>query len=127
MARRKNSRRSLGLIVGALAILGVLTLLGPRLLDPHRTKPRLNLSDYLENPQAFSGNTYFLEGLIQDRLARSPAGSVYALGVSDHLIVPLLVPQQNAPAFNLEKGQHLAIDFRVADDGSLVATHLAKK
>lgn len=127
MARRKTSRGALWLVFAGVGILGVLALAGAILLDPHRTKARLDLDAYIESPTAFSGNTYFLEGTIRERLARSSAGTVYSVEPTGQPLMPIVVPQRHAPAFNVEKGQKLSFDLRVADDGSLVATQVSKK
>ncbi len=127
MARRKKLplKLQLGIVVGVLLILAAFVLI-PTVFDANRTKSRLNYEDYIENPRAFAGNSYFVEGKIADRLARSKSGAVYAIAAGNYSLA-VVIPSAVLPKFNVEKGQTLLLDIQVAEEGALVATAVSKK
>jgi hypothetical protein len=127
MARRKKLSRKLqfGIVAAVLLLLAAFVLI-PTVFDGNRTKARLNYDEYIENPRAYSGNFYFIEGKIADRLARSKSGAVYAITAGNHSLA-VVIPAPVIPKFNIEKGQTLFLDIQVADEGALVATAVSKK
>jgi len=126
MARRRNSRLSIGLVIAsALFLVGV--ALAPAFLDRNHAKPRLDTEGYLEDSTSFSGNRYFIQGSIAERLARTKAGAVYAVTTKQGAQLSIVIPSGLTPGFNIEKGQNLAFDIRVADDGSIITTEIAKQ
>lgn len=126
MARRKN-KSALGIVLVVLVAMAGLTFLGSLLWGFHRTKPHLNLHTYTENPVSLAGNAYYLEGTVRERLARNTSGTVFFVETQDGSPAAVVIPQKNTPAFNIEKGQKLAFDVLVADDGSLLAIQTTKK
>lgn len=127
MARRKklSLKLQIGIVVGVLLLFAAFALI-PTVFDANRTKARLSFDEYVENPRAFSGNSYFVEGKISDRLARSKSGAVYAIATGNHSLA-VVIPAPVLPKFNIEKGQTLLLDIQVADEGALVVTAVSKK
>lgn len=128
MARRRKSVAKLPLIVFSILVTAAIAvaLATSKFFDPHRTVARMNIAEYRESPGAYSGNQYVVEGEVVERLAQSLAGAVYALS-SDGQPLAIVIPQAIQPNFNIEKGQRLIVDIRIAEDGSAVATALSKK
>ncbi len=126
MARRKRVRFPVALCVAVALILGGLSLV-PLLIDKNRTKPRLDVVGYLDNPTAVSGNRFLLEGSVAERLVHNEAGAVFSVTGNGGNPLPVVVPESVNPGFNVEKGQKLLFDVRISDDGSIVATHIAKQ
>lgn len=128
MSRRRKSSSKLPLIVFAIIAAAVVAggILATNLLDPHRIAARLDISGYRESPASFAGNNYVVIGEIAERLAQNPTGAVYALSSDGHLLA-FVVPQNARPNFNIEKGQRVLVEIRIAEDGSAVATSLSKE
>jgi hypothetical protein len=112
--------------LSAVLFLGLLVAAAP-LFDRNRTKPQLDAQDYQDNPASLAGNRYFVQGIIADRLARSEVGVVYAVTMDPGDSLAIIIPASVLPQFNIARGQRLYFDVRIADDGSVVATQIAKK
>lgn len=135
-----NVTHLLGLIGGLLFILvvgGIVAFLflgdggssqGPQPRGTASTD--FSLHDYLENANALRGNSYRLEGKIEEQLRwtrdRGRLLSVTVANVTDGSPVPVLVPQQFSHV-NIEKGTNLALVVDVGDNGLLIARDVRPK
>lgn len=113
--------------IAALVLLLGGAALVPSFLDLNRTKPRLDIDNYLESPTSLSGNRYFIQGVIAEQLARTKAGVVYAVTTKKGAQLSIVIPSSLVPGFNIEKGQGLSFDVLIADDGSIITTAIAKQ
>lgn len=131
MARRAQSSASplkLTLIFALLVlVLGAGYFAHTRLNDPFRTLSQLPVDHYMESANTLRGNTYKVNGIVDNQLESSPAqGRLYALALDEgNNIVPILFP----PAFNatnLQKGQRFTVEVEVNEQGILAAKNLSK-
>ncbi len=135
-----NSAQILGLVGGLLFILavggGVAFLFfgdggsssgrGSRAIQANE----FNLRDYLDNANALRGNTYRLEGKVEEQLRwtrdRGRLISLHVESASDGSPVPVLVPQEFSHV-NIEKNNNLSLVAEVGDNGLLIARDVRPK
>ena len=128
MARKsKRNPRLVIVALGAVMAFSAIIVLAPIFFDSNRTKPRLDLNRYTEEPRTFSGNTYFLEGELSERIVRNATGAVFSVTTVDEETIAVFVPTSRYPAYNLEKGQRLKFDIEISDSGAAVAKSIAKQ
>ncbi|WP_075089322.1 hypothetical protein [Verrucomicrobium spinosum] len=92
---------------------------------------QLSVREYMENSNALSGNTYQIEGTIEERLDnwRSAEGRLFSVLVedsSDTSPLPVLVPQR-LNSTNIQRGQRFKFKVTVqAESGVLEVEELTK-
>ena len=136
MARRAKSSLSSVHIVIILAAVAIFIWGGYTLM--HRTSgatfngtAQRSVREYLENSNALSGNTYQIEGTIEERLDnwRSAEGRLFSVLVedsSDSSPLPVLVPQK-LNSTNIQRGQRFKFKVTVqAESGVLEVVELTK-
>lgn len=91
----------------------------------------LNIREYLENSNALSGNTYQIEGIVEERLDnwRAAEGRLFSVQVddgSDASPLPVIIP----PALNstnIQRGQRFKFKVRVqSGSGVLEVVEMTK-
>jgi hypothetical protein len=89
-----------------------------------------DIRDYLDSANALRGNSYRLEGRVEEQLRwtrdRGRLLSVNVSGSTEASPVPVLVPQQFSHV-NVEKGTNLALVVDVGDNGLLIARDVRPK
>src|SRR5688500_16159777 len=127
MARRAQSGLHPAHLLGILAVIVGVLIGGYSILnrgtDPMTGITPLSVEEFLENASALSGNTYRVEGVIDDRLDnwRASDGRLFSVQVSETgSFVPILIP----PTFeaNIQRGQRYIFKVRVLETGVLEAT-----
>lgn len=134
MARRARSKVNpiqiiLLLGVGAAIIAGGYSFLN-RSTDPFAGITPLSTAEYLENANSLSGNTYHVEGTIDDRLDnwRASQGRLFSVSVGDGAattLVPVWIPS-DLSAQNVQRGQRFLFKVRVKETGILEAEEIIK-
>ena len=87
----------------------------------------LSTEEYMESSTALSGNTYRLEGTVDDRLDnwKSTEGRLFSVQVSEgNTFVPIWVPASFGT--NIQRGQRYIFKVRVLETGVLEVTELLK-
>jgi len=80
-----------------------------------------NASEYLENANALRGNTYRVQGTVEEQLRWTrDRGRLISVTVDGGAPVPVLVPQELSHV-NIEKNSRLSFVVQVGDNGLLVA------
>ncbi|MFV0337689.1 MAG: hypothetical protein ACK5LK_05530 [Chthoniobacterales bacterium] len=132
MARRSKSSQNptwiISIIVIALIAFGGAAFLFQHTAEPFRTTETLNVSTYLENARSIRGNTYRLEGTVDNSLALSPTqGRLISVSVSSEndSILPIIVPN-DFNHINIQKGQQFVFLIEVDDQGILKTLDLSK-
>jgi hypothetical protein len=78
-------------------------------------------AEYLENANALRGNTYRVQGTVEEQLRWTrDRGRLISVQVDGASPVPVLVPQELSHV-NIEKNSRLLFVVEVADNGMLVA------
>ena len=131
MARRRRSTNPSVLIIG---ILGLVALVAGGYFISQRGGlasdasfhglTHLDVGEYLENSKSLQGNTYQLEGKVEDQLGWSPDGRVVMV-VSQGEPVGVKVPAEFSDT-NIQPGQSFVFKVTVSDHGFLVAQALKK-
>jgi hypothetical protein len=89
-----------------------------------------SLRDYLDSANALRGNSYRLDGKVEEQLRwtrdRGRLLSVEVASSSEGSPVPVLIPQQFSH-INIEKGTNLAFVVDVGDNGLLIARDVRPK
>lgn len=138
MARRaKSSFNPLYLLIG-LAVIGIIAFLGYKSLSQNSSSGAsyagttdLSLSEYLENSNALSNNTYRIEGIVDERLDNwlSNRGRLFSVIIEDGNVsspLPVLVPEKFNTS-NIQRGQRYRFKVTVqAGSGVLEVTELTK-
>ncbi len=108
-----------GLIGGGLALLN-------RGTDPMTGLTSLSTEEYLESSNSLSGNTYKVEGTIDNRLdSWKGSDRLFSVQVSEGgTFVPVLVP--SALDANIQRGQRYVFKVRVLENGVLEVLQLLK-
>ena len=132
MARRAQSglkpSHLLGLLGLLVAVLGGGYALLHRGTDPMTGITPLSAEEFLESSTALSGNTYKVEGTVDDRLDKNwkaADGRLFSVRVSEAgSFVPVWVP----PSFetNIQRGQRYVFKVRVLETGVLQVLELFK-
>ena len=132
MARRNQSINSRTVLVFGIA--GLVLLLGVGFFLLQRGMlgddggfgglTHLNVSEYLENSKSLQGNTYQLEGKVEDQLGWSTQGRVLMV-VSQGEPVGVKVPQEFSGQ-NIQPGQSFVFKVKISDHGVLVVEALKK-
>ncbi len=135
MPRRAQSGVRPAHWLGILAILAVIGgggfALMNRASDPMTGTTELSTGEFLEDATALSGNTYRLEGIVDDRLDkwRSAEGRLFSVQISDGssmgTFVPVWVPPDYQGA-NIQRGQRYSFKVRVQENGVLQVIELIK-
>ena len=137
MPRRASSGVNVGQMVGiAIAIIGffVIAFLLIKLIagDFIGSGPNggrggnataLSLTSYRENANSLRGNSYRIQGKIEEMLRWSESGRLISFEASDGartIPVPVLVPADFRNV-NLERGSEMSMIVRVDREGTLVA------
>ena len=121
----------LGLIIILAVIGGGGYALMHRATDPMTGVTELNTDEFLENASALGGNTYKLEGIVEDRLDTqwsSSDGRLFSVQISDgsgSTSVPVWVPPDYQGA-NIQRGQRYLFKVRVQENGVLEVLELLK-
>lgn len=90
-----------------------------------RTVPLLEPRDYLDNALALRGNTYRLQGIVDDSLAWTPGNGRLISVQSGEVLLPVLVPREHSD-LNIQKAQRLEFVIEVDEEGLLRATKVTK-
>ncbi len=119
----------LGLAVLLVAVIGGGYALLHRGSDPLTGLSALDPTEYLESSTALSGNTYRVEGVIDDRLDnwRAVEGRLFSVQLSDAggmNFVPVWVP--SSFEVNVQRGQRYVFKVRVLETGVLEVIDLNK-
>jgi hypothetical protein len=89
-----------------------------------------NLRDYLDNANALRGNSYRLDGKVEEQLRwtreRGRLISLHVDNANDGSPVPVLVPQEFSHV-NIEKNNNLSLVAEVGDNGLLIARDVRPK
>ncbi len=108
------------LLIGGFALLN-------RSTDPMTGITVLNTEEYLESSTALSGNTYRVEGTVDDRLDnwKSSEGRLFSVQVSEAgSFLPVWVPPTLET--NIQRGQRYVFKVRVLETGVLEVLELLK-
>ncbi len=131
MARRAQSGLKPIHLVGLLLLLGAFIGLGyvmlNRTTDPMTGITALSTEEYLESSTALSGNTYRIEGTVDDRLDnwRATDGRLFSVQVSEAgSFLPVWVPANLET--NIQRGQRYVFKVRVLETGILEVLELLK-
>ncbi|RFC48736.1 MAG: hypothetical protein DVB23_000429 [Verrucomicrobia bacterium] len=134
-----NTNQILGLVGGLLFILLVGAVVAFLLLgdggSPRRSvraaaATEFSLRDYLDNANSLRGNTYRVDGTVEEQLRwtrdRGRLISLHVDGTSEGSPVPILVPQDFSHV-SIEKNTDLTFVAEVGDNGLLVARDVRPK
>lgn len=131
MARRAQSglqpTHLVGLLLVLVAVLGGGYALLHRGTDPMTGLTPLSSEEYLESSTALSGNTYRIEGTVDDRLDnwRASDGRLFSVQISEAgSFVPVWVPPTLET--NIQRGQRYLFKVRVLETGVLEVLELFK-
>jgi len=131
MARRAQSGLHPAHLLGILAVIVGVLIGGYSILnrstDPMTGITPLSMEEFLENATALSGNTYRVEGVVDDRLDnwRASDGRLFSVQVSETgNFVPILIPATFET--NIQRGQRYIFKVRVLETGVLEALELLK-
>lgn len=130
MARRAQSGLKPAHIIAIAALLVGLIGGGWSLLnrgtDPMTGLTALSMEEYLESSNALSGNTYKVEGTIDNRLdSWKGSDRLFSVQVSEGgTFVPVLVP--STLDANIQRGQRYVFKVRVLENGVLEVLQLLK-
>ncbi len=131
MARRAQSglqpAHLVGLLLVLVAVLGGGYALLHRGTDPMTGLTPLSSEEYLESSTALSGNTYRIEGTVDDRLDnwRASDGRLFSVQISEAgSFVPVWVPPTLET--NIQRGQRYLFKVRVLETGVLEVLELFK-
>lgn len=131
MARRAQSGLQPAHLVGLLLVLAAVLGGGYALLhrgtDPMTGLTPLSSEEYLESSTALSGNTYRIEGTVDDRLDnwRASDGRLFSVQISEAgSFVPVWVPPTLET--NIQRGQRYLFKVRVLETGVLEVLELFK-
>ncbi|MFV0416598.1 MAG: hypothetical protein ACK5NG_09560 [Chthoniobacterales bacterium] len=132
MARRSKSSNNPAWIIG-IVLIAVIALGGAALLfqgtaEPYRTTEPLDVATYLENARSIRGNTYRVEGTVDNSLALSPTlGRLISISIpsENDSILPIVVPN-DFNHINIQKGQQFVFLIQVDDQGILKTINLTK-
>ena len=98
-----------------------------RSTDPMTGVTALSTEEYLESSSALSGNTYKIEGTVDDRLDnwRAADGRLFSVQVSEAgTFVPVWLPA--GIEANIQRGQRYHFKVRVLETGILEVLQLLK-
>ncbi len=130
MARRAQSGLKPAHLISMLALLAGIIGGGWSLLhrgtDPMTGLSLLSTEEYLESSNALSGNTYKVEGTIDNRLdSWKGSDRLFSVQVSEGgSFVPVLVPASLDA--NIQRGQRYVFKVRVLETGVLEVLQLLK-
>lgn len=132
MARRAQSGLKPVHLIGLLLLLGAAIGGGYALLnrstDPLTGVTALSTEEYLESSTALSGNTYRVEGTVDDRLDKNwqaSDGRLFSVMVTEGgTYVPVWVPA--GLETNIQRGQRYIFKVRVLETGVLEVLQLLK-
>ncbi len=130
MARRAQSGLKPADLISMLALLAGVIAGGWSLLnrgtDPMTGLSLLSAEEYLESSNALSGNTYKVEGTIDNRLdSWKGSDRLFSVQVSEGgSFVPVLVPASLDA--NIQRGQRYVFRVRVLETGVLEVLQLIK-
>lgn len=121
---------SIAAFIGVVAFGGYF-LLGHKSDASFGGTAELNISDYLQNSNALSNNTYRFEGVVGERLDnwRSGEGRLFSVLVDENgqsAPVPVLVPSK-FNSMNMQRGERFRFKATVqAETGLLLTQEMAK-
>ena len=130
MARRAQSGLKPAHLIAIVALLVGLISGGWSLLnrgtDPMTGLSLLSTEEYLDSSNALSGNTYKVEGTIDNRLdSWKGSDRLFSVQVSEGgTFVPVLVP--STLDANIQRGQRYVFKVRVLENGVLEVLQLLK-
>lgn len=130
MARRAQSGLKPAHLIAIVALLVGLIGGGWSLLnrgtDPMTGLTSLSTEEYLESSNALSGNTYKVEGTIDNRLdSWKGSDRLFSVQISEGgTFVPVLVP--STLDANIQRGQRYVFKVRVLENGVLEVLQLLK-
>jgi hypothetical protein len=130
MARRAQSGIKPAHLIAILALLAGIIVGGWSLLnrgtDPMTGLTPLSMDEYLESSNALSGNTYKIEGTIDNRLdSWKGSDRLFSVQISEAgSFVPVLVPASLEA--NIQRGQRYVLKVRVLETGILEVLQLLK-
>ena len=132
MARRRNrqskgSSAVVGVILFVLLLAGGLAafkFLGGGGKGGFHGLTHLNVGEFLENSKSLQGNTYKVEGRVEDQLAWSQEGRILSV-VSQGEPVGMKVPASFSDQ-NIQAGQNFTFKVRVGAHGFLIVEALEK-
>lgn len=130
MARRAQSGLKPAHLISMLALLAGIIGGGWSLLnrgtDPMTGLSSLSTEEYLESSNALSGNTYKVEGTIDNRLdSWKGSDRLFSVQVNEGgSFVPVLVP--SSLDANIQRGQRYVFKVRVLETGVLEVIQLIK-
>ena len=130
MARRAQSGLKPAHLISMLALLAGIIGGGWSLLnrgtDPMTGLSPLSTEEYLESSNALSGNTYKVEGTIDNRLdSWKGSDRLFSVQVNEGgSFVPVLVP--SSLDANIQRGQRYVFKVRVLETGVLEVIQLIK-
>ncbi|CAN5789839.1 hypothetical protein BH11VER1_BH11VER1_23540 [soil metagenome] len=137
MARRAKSSFKPTHLISVFALVGVLAYGGYSLMRRSGSDGNfagttdLDVQEYLENSNALSGNTYRIEGIVEERLDnwRSSEGRLYSVLVdsgNSTSPVPVLIPSKFSGT-NIQRGQRFKFKVIVqAESGLLEVVEVSK-
>ncbi|SDU06455.1 hypothetical protein SAMN05444156_1754 [Verrucomicrobium sp. GAS474] len=130
MARKARSKISVSTLI--LVVILVAAGMGggayvfKQTSDPYRTISPLDLPAYLDNANSLRGNSYKVEGTVENSLAWSPTkGRLISVIVGDNGVVAIFVPAK-FNYLNLQKGQRYQFKVEIGKDGVIEVTDMRK-
>lgn len=137
MARRAKSSFKPAHLISVFALVGLLAYGGYSLMRRSGSDGNfagtsdLDVQEYLENSNALSGNTYRIEGIVEERLDnwRSSEGRLFSVLIdngNNTSPVPVLVPSKFSGT-NIQRGQRFKFKVTVqAESGLLEVVEVSK-
>lgn len=129
MARRASSNLHPGLIIGAIAAIGVAIFAGKSLLGKKSTGfgdiAKLSIEEFVENGNSLRGNEFVVEGQIDEKLqwttGRGQLVSVKIETPGGEKFISIKIPQE-FNKLNIDAKQKYAFRVKVEQGGIPVAT-----
>ncbi len=129
MARRASSNLHPGVIIGAIAAIAVAIIVGKSFIGKKSTTfgdvSKLSVAELLENGNSLRGNTYVIEGEIDEKLQwtanRGQFVSIKVSAPGGDEFVGLEIPPQ-FEKFNIDTKQKYAFRVKFKEGGIPVAT-----
>jgi hypothetical protein len=129
MARRASSNLHPGVIIGAIAAIAVAIIVGKSFIGKKSTTfgdvSKLSVDELLENGNSLRGNTYVIEGQIDEKLqwtaSRGQFVSIKVSAPGGDEFVGIEIPPQ-FEKFNIDTKQKYAFRVKFKEGGIPVAT-----
>lgn len=116
-------------IIVVAAAVGVAFFKFGQKADPFSSIPSLSMSDYFENANGLQGNSYKIEGTIQNSLFSSKdKGRLITISVDNSSggdVIPVLIPP-TLNQFEIQRGNRIHVKVTVEKNGLLIVQAIDK-